>query len=153
MFVNRALALLALLSLGGCYSGGYYYAGGGYYVGYRHHHPVRARVLYAPPAPQAVAVAAPPQAVPVAQPANAVKGSDGSFGWRIPTQNPEGEVQLLTEALARSGCQIESTTPTETRAQCGGVPVLVRSDSCDVFKVCESGTRGDVCAATWARIR
>jgi hypothetical protein len=131
MAVNRALACLSLLALGGCYSHGYFYAG------------YRARVVYASPRPQQV---------PVAQPSNAVKGSDGTFGWRTGTPNPEDEVRRLTEATARAGCQIESSVPTETRAMCGGVPVLVRSDDCDVFKLCGAGTRGDICGATWARI-
>lgn len=144
---NVAL-LLTALSLtachagiyGGRYGGGYYGHSGFYSGGVSSSSYGRSGVVYNAPA---VATR------PVVQ---EVAGSDGTFGWRSGTTNPDNELRRLTESMVRAGCTVQTSNKNESRAQCNGVSTLVRIDSGDAYRLCVAGTDRNVCASTWTKI-
>lgn len=141
------LILSTLLALTGChghvhgYYGGAYYGHGYYGGGVTSTSYGRTGIVYNAPQPVAVRPAV-----------QAVNGSDGSFGWRSPTANPDNELRRLTESMVRAGCIVQESNQNESRAQCYGVNTLVRIDSGDAYRLCAAGTEQSVCSSTWTRI-
>jgi len=139
-------ALAGCVGVGGGYYGPHYYGGGyGYYGGVHSSSYGRSGVVYNAPQPVA------PRVV-VATGSSPVTGSDGTFGWRSPASMPDNELRRLNENLVRAQCQIQSTIPNETIAQCGAVTVVARIDSASAYKLCAQGTDANACSATWSRV-
>jgi hypothetical protein len=146
--------LFALTACHGAYYGGGGYYGGGYYGGYHHHGYYNGGVSSTSYGRTGIVYHTPTRGIIVApaQTAQSVTGSDGTYGWKTPTSNPDNELRRLTESMVRAGCIVDSSNSNEARAQCYGIQTLVRIDSGDAYRLCAANTDQSVCASTWARI-
>jgi hypothetical protein len=82
-----------------------------------------------------------------------VQGSDGTLGWQRPG-NADVEIHRLSAAMTKpsAGCQVSTYQYDETRATCNGVPVLLRRDATNVYRLCAAGVDQNQCAAAWAPV-
>lgn len=137
--------LVLLLALAGCRVHAGYAGGIGYSTSYG-----SSGVVYNQPGPPQQVQAAPMAAAPPGPLGAEVRGSDGSFGWRVP-----GDEAAFTRAdglVVRYGCRVDSAQPAETLAECAGVKVLLRRDPSHVYRLCVGGTDRAQCLTTWTQI-